>query len=191
MSSSHARRHALVDKPGPHLRKEVPLKFVQKGSHGKRGIYAELNLTSMVDMLTILVVFLLQTFSASGELLVVSKNIVLPEATNFKDLERAPVVGVSHDSVTLDGRPVADALELNKENTVDWKITDLHDQLVTLKNNFKLLHPSESEKFNGTVIVQADKSVDFKVIKKVLYSCAVAGYNNVNFAVNQKTKGGG
>ncbi len=189
MSGDHGKHKGLIDKPGPHLGKEVPLKFVRKSGHGKKSTYAELNLTSMVDMLTILVVFLLQTFSASGELLVVSKNIVLPEATNFKDLERAPVIGVSKDSVTLDGRPVADANELNKENTVDWKITDLHDQMVTLKNNFKLLHPSEN--FNGTVIVQADKSVDFKVIKKVMYTCAVAGYNNVNFAVNQKAKGGG
>jgi biopolymer transport protein ExbD len=179
----------LINKPGPRLGKEAPLKFVRKGHGGRKTGYAELNLTSMVDMLTILVVFLLQTFSASGELLVVSKNIVLPEATNFKDLERAPVVGVSKDSVTLDGTPVADASELNKENTVDWKITDLHDKLVTLKNNYKLLHPTEN--FAGTVIVQADKGVDFKVIKKVMYSCAVAGYNNVNFAVQSKGKGGG
>ena len=179
----------LIHEPGPRLGTAVPLKFVKRHGQGAKSVYAELNLTSMVDMLTILVVFLLQTFSASGELLVVSKNIVLPEASHFMDLERAPVVGVSKDSVTLDGRPVADAAELNKENTVDWKITDLHDQLVTLKNNFKLLHPTEN--FNGTVIVQADKGVDFKVVKKVMYSCAVAGYNNVNFAVNQKTKGGG
>lgn len=185
----HGKQKGLIDKPGPRLGHGIPLRFVSKGGHGKRGVYAELNLTSMVDMLTILVVFLLQTFSASGELLVVSKNIVLPEATNFRDLERAPVVGISHDSVTLDGRSVASAEELNKEDTVDWKITDLHDQLVTLKNNFKLLHPNED--FNGTVIVQADKSVDFKVIKKVMYSCAVAGYNNVNFAINQKAKSGG
>jgi biopolymer transport protein ExbD len=59
---------------------------------------------------------------------------------------------------------------------------------VTLKNNFKLLHPSDP--FSGMVIVQADKGVDFKVIKKVMYSCAVAGYQNVNFAVNEKAKGG-
>jgi biopolymer transport protein ExbD len=186
----HGGKHkGLINKPGPRLGHSVPLKFVQKGSHGKKSGYAELNLTSMVDMLTILVVFLLQTFSASGELLVVSKNIVLPEASNFKDLERAPVIGVSKDSVTLDGVPVADASELNKENTVDWKITDLHDRMVTLKNNYKLLHPTED--FKGSVIVQADKNVDFKVVKKIMYTCAVAGYSNVNFAVNEKSKGGG
>ena len=181
--------HALIEKPGPHLGHEVKLKYANKGAHGKKSGYAELNLTSMVDMLTILVVFLLQTFSASGELISTSKNIVLPEATNFKDLERAEIISISKDSVTLQGRPVADAAELNKENTVDWKITDLHDTLVTLKNNYKLLHPSAE--FPGTVIVQADKGVDFKVIKKVLYTCGVAGYKNVNFAVNERAKSGG
>jgi biopolymer transport protein ExbD len=179
----------LMKEPGPRLRRLVPLRFVRSHGGGKRSVYAELNLTSMVDMLTILVVFLLQTFAASGELLTVQKNIVLPEAQSFKDLEQAPIIAVSHDSVTLDGRMVADAAELNREVTSDWKIPDLHDQLVTLKNNFKLLHPSED--FHGTVIVQADKLVDFKVIKKVMYSCAVAGYANVNFAVNQKARSGG
>src|SRR5438445_11605148 len=120
MSAQAQEREGLIKKPGPRLRKFIPLKFVGGLHGGAKNVYAELNLTSMVDMLTILVVFLLQTFSASGELLVVSKNIVLPEASNFKDLERAPVIGVSKDSVTLDGRPVADAAELNKENTVDW-----------------------------------------------------------------------
>jgi biopolymer transport protein ExbD len=113
---------------------------------------------------------------------------VLPEAMNFKDLEQAPIVAVSRESVTLDGRQVADSAELNKENTADWKINDLYDQLVTLKNNYKLLHPSDE--FKGLVIVQADKNVDFKVIKKVMYSCGTAGYQNVNFAVQQKAKGG-
>ena len=189
MSGGKGKIHALMEPGGPHLGHDVPLKFVQKGSHGRKSSYAELNLTSMVDMLTILVVFLLQTFSASGELLTVSKNIVLPDATNWKDLERAEVIGISKDAVTLAGRPVANAEELNRENTVDWKIAELHDQLVVLKNNYKLLHPSED--FSGTVIVQSDRSVDFKVIKKVLYTCSVAGYKNVNFAVNQKAHSGG
>ena len=35
------------------------------------------------------------------------------------------------------------------------------------------------------------KGVDFKVVKKVLYTCGVAGYKNVNFAVNQRASHGG
>jgi biopolymer transport protein ExbD len=185
--SDRGKIHGLIEPPGPRLKKDIPLKFVQSHSHGKKSTYAELNLTSMVDMLTILTVFLLMTFSASGELLSVQKNIVLPEAQNWKDLEAAPIIAVSKDTVTLNGQMVADASVLNQENTADWKIVELHDTLVTLKNNYKLLHPSEDWK--GMVIVQADKGVDFKVIKKVMYSCSIAGYQNVNFAVQQKAKG--
>lgn len=191
MSTSALQRPGVIKPPGPRLRKFISLKFVSKhGAGGRKSSYAELNLTSMVDMLTILVVFLLQTFSASGELLTVSKNITLPEAVNFRDLEQAPIIAVSRDSVTLNGDPKADSQELSRENTVDWKIPQLHDDLVVLKNNFKLLHPNP-EDWKGLVIVQADKQVDFKVIKKVMYSCAVAGYNNVNFAVQSRGKGSG
>jgi biopolymer transport protein ExbD len=51
------------------------------------------------------------------------------------------------------------------------------------------LHPSEE--FNGIAIVQSDKNVEFKMLKKIMYSIAVAGYQNVNFAVIPKAKGGG
>ena len=191
MAGGGGHKLGLIKPPGPRLRKYIPLKFVTKlGVGGKKSTYAELNLTSMVDMLTILVVFLLQTFSASGELLTVSKNITLPEAVNFRDLEQAPIIAVSRDSVTLNGDPKADSQELSRENTVDWKIPQLHDDLVVLKNNFKLLHPNP-EDWKGIVIVQADKNIDFKVIKKVMYTCAVAGYNNVNFAVQSRGKGSG
>ena len=96
MSGNDAiNRPGMMKPPGPRLRKHIPLKFVTKHGTGKKSGYAELNLTSMVDMLTILVVFLLQTFSASGELLSVSKNITLPEAINFRDLEQAPIISVS------------------------------------------------------------------------------------------------
>lgn len=188
-SKGHSEHAGMIHKPGPRIRKYVPLKFVRGSGGGKRNMSADLNLTSLVDMLTILVVFLLQLFSASGELLTIQKNIKLPDAKNFKDLEGAPIIAVSADSVTLDGRVVASTEQLKKDESADWKIVDLHDQLVTLKNNFKLLHPSDP--FTGMVNVQADKSIDFKVVKKVMYTCGQAGYANVNFAVQQKSNTGG
>src|ERR1700742_145204 len=110
-------RHRRITKPVPRLKPHMPLKFATHGAGGRKSGYADLNLTSMVDMLTILVVFLLQTFSASGELLSVQKNIVLPDAQNFAQLEVAPIIAVSKDAVTLNGVPMADATELNTDNT--------------------------------------------------------------------------
>jgi biopolymer transport protein ExbD len=178
-----------IKKPGPHLGHDIPLKHAKKGGHNKRAVYATLYLTSLVDMFMILVVFLLQTFSASGEIAFIQKNIVLPEAVNWKDLERAPIIGVASDVITLDGVQVANADDLRTDTGVDWKITKLHDDLVTLKNNYKLVHPELP--WNGLAIVQAHKDIDFRILKKVMYSAAVAGYGNLNFAVQSKGKGGG
>jgi biopolymer transport protein ExbD len=178
--------------PKPHLYGSIGLEAAQaKLTHsGRKSVYEALNLVAYIDMMTMLVIFLLMSFSATGEILFIQKNIVLPEAQNWTDLERAPVIGVTKEVVTLNGAQVASADDLSKDSaTGDAKITELHDQLVTLKNNYKLLHPTED--FNGIAIIQADKSVEFKALKKVMYSAATAGYNNVNFAVKLKTKGGG
>src|SRR3954468_11950866 len=176
----------------PHIFDSVKLEVAGAKLHqpGRKSLYAPLNLVAYIDMMTMLVIFLLMSFSATGEILFVQKNIVLPDAQNWTDLERAPVVGVSKDVVTLDGSQVATTDELNKDSsTGDFKIAELHDKLVTLKNNYKLLHPSED--FNGIAIVQSDKNVEFKVLKKIMYSVSVAGYQNLNFAVIPKVKGGG
>ena len=37
-------------------------------------------------------------------------------------------------------------------------------------------------------MLQADVSIDFRVIKKIMFSASQAGYANVSFAVNRITK---
>jgi biopolymer transport protein ExbD len=180
-----------IHAPHSHMFDSVTLETAKaKLTHsGRKSVYEALNLVAYIDMMTMLVIFLLMSFSATGELLFVQKNIILPDAQNWSTLERAPVIGIAKDVVILDGRQVATTDELNKDSAGgDMKIAELHDQLVTLKNNYKLLHPSEE--FPGIAIVQADKQVEFKVLKKVMYSASVAGYHNVNFAVALKTKAG-
>ena len=154
---------------------------------GRKSLYEALNLVAYIDMMTMLVIFLLMSFSATGEILFVQKNIVLPEAQNWSELERAPVIAVSADVVTLNGQQMATMDQLNQDAANgDYKITELHDVLVTLKNNYKLLHPSED--FNGLAIIQSDKNVEFKALRKIMFTAQVAGYNNVNFAVQSRAK---
>jgi biopolymer transport protein ExbD len=180
-----------IQPPHSHLYNSVNLESAKTklGHGGRKAVYEALNLVAYIDMMTMLVIFLLMSFSATGEILFIQKNIVLPEAQNWTDLERAPAIAVTKDVVTLDGRQVASGEELMKDSaTGDATITQLHDELVTAKNNYKLLHPAEE--FKGIAIIQADKNVEFKILKKVMYSAATAGYNNVNFAVKTRAKGG-
>jgi biopolymer transport protein ExbD len=178
-----------IKPPAPRLFQSVGLESVQQklGHAGRKTLNEALNLVAYIDMMTVLVIFLLMTFQANGEILFVQKNITLPSAANWTDLERAPVIGVTNDVVTLDGRQVAAGEELTRDTaTGDLRIGELVDELVTAKNNYKLLHPAED--FKGVCIIQSDKNVEFKVLKRVMFSAASAGYQNVNFAVRPQAR---
>jgi len=89
-----------IKAPHAHLYRSIALEVANsklKGG-GRKSLYQALNLVAYIDMMTILVIFLLMTFSASGEILFVQKNIVLPDAQSWTDLERAPVIGVPRTS---------------------------------------------------------------------------------------------
>src|SRR5579885_963094 len=131
-----------IHPPHAHLYSSVNLEVAKAklGHAGRKSLYAPLNLVAYIDMMTMLVIFLLMSFSATGEILFVQKNIVLPEAHNWSDLERAPVIAVSSDVVTLNGQQKATMEELTQDNpNGDYKITALYDDLVTFKNNYELL----------------------------------------------------
>ena len=102
----------------------------------------------------------------------------LPAASQVvSELEAAPVIAVSDEALTLDGRTI----DVPAEGAI---ITDLHDQLVTLKNNFKLLHPSDV--FRGTVLIASEEDVGFATVKRILYSCRVAGYDAAQLIVRKR-----
>ena len=84
----------------------------KKFNRGKRGVYAGLTLTSLVDVMTIIVIFLLMNFSANGEVLYMSKDIKLPDAYHGSQLDRAPVISVSPEAVTFDGRMLLNTADL-------------------------------------------------------------------------------
>src|SRR6476660_6278294 len=97
--------------PKSHLYDSVSLDAAKaRLTHSSRkSVYEALNLVAYIDMMTMLVIFLLMSFSATGEFLFIQKNITMPDAQNWTALERAPVIGLSKDVVTLDGAQVATA----------------------------------------------------------------------------------
>ena len=68
----------------------------RKSSWGKKAAVYALMLTSMVDMFSMLVVFLLQTFSTSPEILI-NKGLSLPDSITSSQVKEAPVLALSKD----------------------------------------------------------------------------------------------
>ena len=173
-----------IGQPGKVLLHHVPLKFVAKkvGGHGSKSVDVAIPLVPFIDFLIVLVVFLLISFSASGELLAQKASLKMPKAENVVDIEISPVIAVDAVVVTLDGRRMADTATLAADAKVE-RIEQLIQDLETLKRNWSILHPQEP--FPGQVILQADVATDYRVVKKLMFSAGQAGYANVSFAVNR------
>ena len=176
-----------VHKPQKIIGRSIALKSAQKQMQNRssRAAWASLNLTAMVDMFTMIVVFLLANFSATGEVLFISKDIQLPKAEATTELIRAPVVSVSAKTIALEGEQVGDTDEIQQPTTSS--IPDLTGRLQDMRRADESMHPGMP--FKGTMILQCDQGVPFAVVRKVMYAAAEAGYIDINYAVLIKHEG--
>jgi len=174
-----------IKRPEPELLRNIPLKFVRErvSGHARKSVDHQIPLIPFIDFLIVLVIFLLMSFSASGELVAQQPTITMPDADNTEQIEISPIVAVDERVITLDGTRVADTQTQGQSAQVD-RIEPLIQGLEAEKRKWETIHPSEP--FAGQVIVQADRNIDFRVVKKVMFSAAAAGYGNVSFAVNQR-----
>src|SRR6187397_1436861 len=85
------------------------------GAHGKKVTYADLLITPLVDMFVIIVLFLIANFSATGEVLMMTRDIQLPEAFNVQEIEMAPVVMVSNTDIVVSGTAIGRVDDLTKD----------------------------------------------------------------------------
>jgi biopolymer transport protein ExbD len=158
--------------------------FGGKMGGGRRSVNAELNVVPMVDMMTMLVIFLLQQFSATGEVLYMQKDIKLPEAAHGQTIEMAPIVAISAEHVVVSGQKVADVRDLEADTAL-LNINALEEKLRDEKKRWDFIHqndPDREKSWKGDVNIQADTKVPFRILKRVMFSAAQAGYYNVNFA---------
>lgn len=149
---------------------------------GHKATNTEINVVPMVDMMVMLVIFLLNQFSSTGEVLYMQKDIRLPDSRHGQMIELAPVVAVSADQVVVTGQKVADVADLDRDSGY-LNIPALEERLLDEKKRWEFIHQNDpNRKWDGIVNIQADTKVPFRIVKRVMYSCGVAGYFNLNFA---------
>src|SRR5436305_8480839 len=135
--------------------------FGKKFTRGKRGLYAALMLTSLVDVMTIIVIFLLMNFSANGEVLYMRSDIKLPDAYHGSQLDRAPVISVSPDAVTFDGRMLLNTADLAKCDALNEP--ELEDALRDEKRRYETVHSSDPDHpFRGLINAQPGSQIPCK-----------------------------
>lgn len=185
---SGGKRHHSVIKPGYHLRPKHDLEYLRKKrtSGAKKMGIPELPLVSMIDMFTILVIFLLMNFSATGEIFFIPKEVTLPEAKHTHPLESAPLITVTATEVILETEPVGDNPITLTES--DANLPRLTESLKQLRELSIATRPDQP--FKGAINIQADESTPLVYIKRVMQTCIAGGWTTINFAVRGPESGG-
>ena len=158
----------------------------------------ELQLTSMLDVMVIILVFLLKTYSASntsfesvaGLEMPVSHTqeipkdslhlIITPEAITFEN-ERIVEFVQSAENLADD---LGEAHAKYRFNTRDLdenglRVLPLYDALLKAKDKSELLRAKSGQTaplFDGVLAIQADKRIQYDTLRKVMYTAGSAGY---------------
>ncbi len=161
--------------------------FLKRSGHGgKRMAVSDLPLTPLVDFMVVLVIFLIQSFSADPTLSVPS-DVTLPQSVSEKGLKAAVAVAVSSQVLTVEGYPVANISDVSamKDSLVIPGLKDILDKKRAQSESWSAAGIEGSE-FKGEIIITSDKEIPFDILMKIMATCGEVGYGNISLAVQKK-----
>jgi biopolymer transport protein ExbD len=149
-----------------------------------------LNIYPMMDMMTILLVFLIQSFASAGADIVQSEELQIPTSTAQVDAAQALGIVISSSEITVEGTRVL-ALRNGKVDPSlkqgggnGWLITPLYNTLKQHRDRLKIIASKNPQRaFRGEVRLVADKRTPFRTLGEVIYSLGQAEFGALRFIV--------
>jgi len=155
---------------------------IKRMSKKRLKLSTKMNLTSLMDVFTILVFFLLVN-SANTEVLETPKQITLPASVVEEKPRETIVIFISENDVTVQGESVVrtnDILQAETQNidAIGQRLSELSENVIGLS--------TQTIAQSQEVTILADREVPFAVIKRVMSTCTSRGYSKISLAVLQK-----
>lgn len=146
----------------------------------------ELDITSLLDILVILLVFLLKSYNSSG-ISFNTRSIQLPKSESSSLNNPGVIITVAKDKMWVDDKAI-----LESENAIKAsydmggkRIVPLYNELTKKKQTIERIEKSapNATKFSGIVNLLVDKSIKYSYLKKIMFTCAEAGFRQYKFVV--------
>lgn len=148
----------------------------------KSFIVPKLQITSMMDMFTIILIFLLFSFSNNPESLDIDQEMFLPESSSKLDYKDSIRLVLTKTDLKLEGEIISEVKDGVLEN-----LNILYDKLKEFRDvadKLKATVPEEDRKEH--ILFMCDKTHSFKTINSIVKTAGRAGYPNFQFAVVEK-----
>ena len=149
----------------------------------------DLNITPMMDMMTIILVFLLKSFTSSATLVNMDQNLLVPPSTTHLPAKQAVAVTITKRVLLVEGEAVAPITsgridpQLKRDGDNGYYITPLVETLAKVARREKKVAEVTGQKFDGELTIIADRFTPYRLLTEVLYSCGQAEYANYRLLV--------
>ena len=148
----------------------------------------ELDITSLLYILVILLIFLIKSYNSSGVTLNIPEGIELPKSKSSSGNQPGVIIQVSKDKIWVDSKTVLDTSNLPNPiyDQGGRRIIPLFNELERKKEEIEKLAlqtNNKAKKFGGIANLIIDKSLKYSYVKKVMYTCATAGFKEYKFVV--------
>jgi biopolymer transport protein ExbD len=152
-------------------------------------VIKDLNITPMMDMMTIILVFLLKSFTASSAIVPQDANMALAPSMTRMTMKQAVPVTITKRVILVEGDAVASinngkidpASKRDGEN--GYYITPLVDMLQRVSNKERKVAELQGRPFESELMIIADRNTPYRLLTEILYSCGQAGYANYRLLV--------
>ncbi|MCI5600973.1 MAG: biopolymer transporter ExbD [Hallerella porci] len=148
------------------------------------------SLTSMMDMMTIILVFLIKNMDAEGQLITQAENLILPISTSKvqpKEVSLSVVVDAGY--VVVDNQKIIPTPDvMAQEDLLIAKVDSVLKERRATERDHALRAGLPADEA-GNIIIQIDKNIPYDVMYKVMATCGFSGYTNISFAVMMKNGG--
>ncbi len=142
-------------------------------------------MTSLVDIMTILLVFLVKSFSTDGNTINVPNDVVLPASSARKAPKATVIISVNNKYLVAGGENIASVKNIIKNDKL--LIAPLFKWLSDKKEiTEKVAKYSTKTTFKGDITIQGDRKIPFKLLQKIMFTCGRVGFNNFSLAVIQE-----
>jgi biopolymer transport protein ExbD len=163
-----------------------------KKSRSRSYISTGLMLTSMLDILTTILFFLMKNYSQVQSDFNVGKDISLPYSSSVTPPVNALQMVVTQKAIMVDQEKVADIVngDIPKEDLAQGiLVKSLALKLKKQKDRNIVQNDVDKKGFAGTIVMQADKGLQFNVLKKILYTAQLSDFVTLKLAVLKKDEG--
>jgi biopolymer transport protein ExbD len=188
---------------GPDKSNDIPNKEAKKQiARFREKVEAEveemhmqyLNIMPMMDMMTILLVFLLKQFSVQASAAAMSEGLQLPNSTAEQQRPMAVNVTITQNAIMVEGDAVtpvrAGAVDpsAKRDGANGYYITPLVDVLTKHATRLKKIAALTNVPFDHTAMVMVDKNTPYRLLSEVLYSAGQAEFSNYHMTVIKKSQ---